>query len=373
MAAHVHRISLEEILFQRTSETATLLRKADRAARLVLGREMHAGEIFRVIEPGMYHVLFPNLTPKAGLDRATELKTFLRRELAHFDPNAKKGGDRRTPAAPPQSEQPRAAPPVQPQPETLSTPNPQLQQWTVPRLEFHPVWNIQTNMITGYRCVLNAASAGTMDVTHRDLETYSQAIQAVHALLQRGLKALLIVPLNFITISHPRFINAFVAIGGNMSEEARQLIVFEIVGVPPGGSRIPLRDPIAHLRGRSRALVALTGLDTTDFELYRQLNFHSVGFDLAETPLTEEALLPVFEKFVNTAQSHRLHSFVHGVGAPRWAVAAISAGFTYIDGPAISGPTEMPASIQEFAVEYLYGAPKGSFVWRGPTGGGQTH
>jgi hypothetical protein len=174
MAAHVHRISLEDLLFQRTSETATLLRKADRAARLVLGREIQAGEVFRVIEPGMYHVLFPNLTPNAGLARASELKAKLRHELRHFDPNARKSGGRRAePQGPAQGETPRAAPqPAHPpQPETLSVPNPQLQQWAPPRLEFHPVWNIQTNMITGYRCVLNAEAAAHMEATHRDLES----------------------------------------------------------------------------------------------------------------------------------------------------------------------------------------------------------
>ncbi len=372
MAAHVHRISLEEILLHRTSENATLLRKADRAARVVLGREIQAGEIFRVVEPGMYHVLFPNLAPKAGMDRATELKAKLRKELRQFDLNAQKGSVQV--AGPVQSDKPQVT--ALARPATLSAPNPQLQQWTTPLLEFHPVWNIQTNMITGYRCILSPASSAHMDVTHRDLEAYSQAMRAVHALLQRGVKALLIVPLHFITISHPRFINAFVAIGGTVTEDARQLVVFEIVGLPTGFSRIPLRDPIAHLRGRSRALVALTGLETGNFEVYRQLNFHSGGFDLSETPLPEESLLPVFEKFVSTAQTHRLHAFVHGIGAPRWAVAAISAGFTYIDGPAISGPTEMPSRIQEFAVEYLYGAPKGALAGRsgsvGPSGG-QTH
>src|SRR6185503_13071007 len=102
------------------------------------------------------------------------------------------------------------------------------------------------------------------------------AAQAVEYLLREGLKALLIVPVHFSTIGRLRFLGSLLESGQELSEGAKNLLVFEIKGLPRDMSIFRLREAVSYLRPRARALLAQTGFEAADLATYKELGFHGV-------------------------------------------------------------------------------------------------
>jgi EAL domain-containing protein (putative c-di-GMP-specific phosphodiesterase class I) len=243
------------------------------------------------------------------------------------------------------------------------------------RVRFHPVWNIRNNMITGYRCglsrmgdditiqqVVALLGPGPADIIKAkiDAAVYAQAVNGVQYLLQQSQQAVLIVPIHYSTVDHLRYMTPLLEVGSNLPAQATSLLVFEFLEFTQNTSRFRLREPVSYLRTRARALLGRIGLDFSNLDLLAELNFHGISLDLGDYAWPEPRLMPVFESFVVAAQRRRLQPFIHGIKTPSLTVAAISAGFTYVDGPAISHPSDIPANIQAFGVHSMYGD------WRRP-------
>lgn len=398
-----HIIRLEDLIVHRYSERAVLMKKADKIAQTIIADDMRDGETFRVAEAGVYVVALPRLTPEAGALRSSLLAERVAREIrkinpaaaqferaSHADARDRARPPRRPPAAgrPPRRDQ---SAPVQGdvagqeaatrafermidvgqtgQLHELSLNEQERAAFARMNLSFHPVWHVRNKLITGYRCALSRAGkdlsardAAAVLNSHDtvitkakiDAAVYSNAVAGIQSLLQAGQKALLIVPLHFSSIDHMRFIGPLLEASAGLPADAQSLIVFELLEIPQNTSHFRLREPMAYLRTRSRALLARIGFDFTSLDAFRELNFHGISLDMADYPWIESRLLPFFDAFTAAAQKQKLHPFVHGIQTASLAVAAISSGFNYIGGPAVAAPLSAPETVHSFAVESLY-------------------
>lgn len=404
-----HTIRLEDLIVHRYSERAVLLRKADKIAQDIIRGEMREGEKFRTPEPGVYVLAFPKLKPEAGALRCSLLAERIAREIRKINP-AVMAIDRATmrepqprarftrrqaaaPAArPARAEPPRAgadqAAPVHAAREAatrafermidtgqtsqvheLALTEHERATFAGMRLSFHPVWHVRNRLITGYRCALSMngqdltarETALALDTENGDIAKakidamiYANAVAGIQNLLQSGQKALLIVPIHFSTIDHMRFMVPLLDAGASLPADAQSLVVFEILDIPQNTSHFRLREPMAYLRTRSRALIGRIGFDFTSLDAFRELSFHGISLDMGDYKWNESRLLPFFETFTQTAQKQKLQPFVHGIRSASLTVAAISAGFSYIGGPAVAAPLTAPERAHPFAVESLY-------------------
>jgi hypothetical protein len=141
---------------------------------------------------------------------------------------------------------------------------------------------------------------------------------------------------------------------GNLPPEAQNLLVFELTDIPRDVSRFRLREPVSYLRTRARALLAQTGFEPADLELYKESGFHGISADISRYDWKESQLLKGFERFVEGADSAKLQSFIHGIGSKSLAVGAIAAGSRYMDGPAVADPIDHPKHIRPYEIDMLY-------------------
>ncbi|MBL8644558.1 MAG: EAL domain-containing protein [Rhodospirillaceae bacterium] len=395
------RLDLRDIVLD-YAQRETFIAKTDAAVRDVISSEMRPGEIFRAVSPGVYHLVFPRASAENAAQRNATIEEKVARLIRETKPSAynaeafneraalmqkvaaaRRTAESQTPVRPSTSQlsatQLNATRAIERMMETSgnrvsSQPEVRLTEADVKalaplKLGFHPMWHVQHKLITGYRCVL--ALNGTRPTLREasrmlnetaddvikakiDMAACTQAVERVQTMLRYGRKALLIVPVNFSTIEQPRFLVPFMDTLGKAAPDAMKLLVFELLGLPPGVTRFRLQEPFSHLRSKCRAVVVRTGSDFTNLEAFRDMGAHAVGLDAGEYPWKEHKMIAYMEQFAAIAQRHRLQAFVHGVPTNSLTVAAVAAGFTYVDGPAIAGSLEAPEAIHEFAVESLY-------------------
>lgn len=390
---HLHTIRIEDLIVHRYSEHEALFKKAEKVTREIIESELRDGEGMRPLGRGAFQVFLPKLTPEAGSLRCSVIAERVAREIRGFNPTSQTlesekesrpqapSGPRRIPSAASEGvdagghhiagtralammaeaasiEEIRLS---EKERETLAT----------LKMSFHPVWYTKNNLITGYYCQLNhdgrrigpadirdLLEQSSIDVAAAKLDAtlYRHAAEAVQYLLKEGLKALLIVPVHFSTVDRLRFMSSLLEAGGTLPEAARELLVFELIDLPHDLSRFRMREPVGYLRPRSRAMIARTGFELADLEMFKELGFHGVSVDVGSYDWKEARLLKGFERFVEDTESDRLQSFVHGISSKSLAVAAVAAGFRYMDGEAISESVDHPKRIRPYEIDMLYEA-----------------
>ncbi len=401
--AELYRLDLRDLLIDYEQREA-FVKKADREVHDLIAAELRPGDIFRTVSPGVYHMVFPRASAEAAAMRNAAIEEKIAHYIRDVKPAAynaaafhersalaqKIAATRRaaksssakiatsTPDKPslPQLHAARAIEHIMDpanypggQPEILLSENDRHVISTL-KMRFHPMWHVANKLITGYRCMftlrghqVTVRDAGRLlreavdEVVYAkiDMAMCENAIHGLQSLLQHGQKALMIIPVHYSTLEQARFLAPFVDTIAKAPDDAKKLMVFEILGVPTGLSRFKLHEPLSHLRTRCRGIVVRTGADFSNFEMYRELGVHAVGLDAHEyRSWKEQKLITFLEQFGTLAQRYRLHSFVHSVPTNSITVAAVASGFTYVDGPAIAADIDSPERIHTFAVESLY-------------------
>jgi EAL domain-containing protein (putative c-di-GMP-specific phosphodiesterase class I) len=391
----LYRLDIRDLIVDYDQREA-FVKKSDNAIKDLISAEMRRGEIFRSVGPGVYHMVFPRVSVELAALRSMTIEEKVARYIRAVKPAAynaeavmqriaaatKAAADLRAAQGPTATLTKPAAAPLSAtrtieslmDPQTRNQPDVTLtdadmRAFAHLKLRFHPMWHVHNKLITGYRCVfalnnervsyrdgaklLNETSEEVLKAKF-DLAVCMQATAHLNIMLKRGQKALMIVPVHYSTMEQPRLMAPFMDLSAKAAEEARKLLVFELLGVPVGLSRFKLQEPITQLRSRCRALVVRSGVDFTNFESYRDLGVHAVGMDASEYPWKEAKMIAFLEQFAAVAQRFRLQSFVHGVPTNSLTVAAVASGYTYVDGPAIAADLDSPERIHSFGVKSLY-------------------
>lgn len=388
---HLHTINIEELIVHRYADHEALFKKSDKLAREIIEGELREGEGMRPLRAGVYQVFFPKLTPEAGALRCSVIAERVAREIRQLNPTSSAidrekeemphQGPRRISGAPhvpaegmtPDGHHEAATRAMAMMAEAASTEEISITEGDKAilgslKMTFQPVWHIKNNIITGYFCSLTRdgkavsphgaelfpGNSADVAAAKLDAAIYKNAAEAIRYLLKHGLKALLIVPMHFSTVDRLRFMGPLLESGRDLPDEAKSLLVFELNQLPRDLTRFRLREPVSYLRTRARALLARTGFEPADLDIFKEFGFHGVGVDLADYEWKEARLLKGFERFVEDAETYKLQSFVHGISSKSMVVAAMAAGVRYMDGPAVSDPIESPKHIQPYELDMLY-------------------
>ena len=402
MEGRVHKIELADLIVHKYSEADALFKKADKVSQAIITNELRGDEAMRCTRPGSYRLIFPKLTPEAGALRCAVIAEQVAREVRKLNPTsqaieqrradmegAPKPDRKRTLARMPSSTPAKGADPEAAAHEqamrdaanralAAMITDKGIEELNYTEAEkkalqdldvlFHPVWHTKNNLITAYNC---SPSRDGRDLAGRDLvemlgansdaanakidaTVYARAVKAMQVLMGQGLKAVLIVPIHFSTVDRLRYLTSLLEAGVGLPQDAKNLIVFELLGLPSGMSRFRLREPVSYLRTRARALIARTGFDLGELEQFKEFGFHGISVNCGDYEWTEGQFMKNFERFVESAERYKLQSFVHGISSKSLAVGAIGSGFTYMDGAAISEPVDNPSRIRPFEIDMLY-------------------
>jgi hypothetical protein len=379
-AKHLHTIDIDALIVHRYADAPLLLKKADKVARAFIEGELRDGEAYRALRTGVFQLYFPKLTREAGELRSSVMAEQLARAIKDINPASAALENTEAPIAERRREAKQAAHheagtrAIARMAEATSTEDVAITEWDRTALSslktaFQPVWHTKNNVITGYYCqllkdgkhlalddVAALLEQNSKDVAAAkiDAAVYKQAALAVEFLLKQGLKALLIVPIHFSTVDRLRFMGLLLEGGRHLPDGAQNFIVFDIMDIPSDVTGFRLREPVSYLKTRSRALIAQTGFEPADLEMYKELGFHGISIELARYEWKEARLLKGFERFVEDAERQKLQSFVHGISSKSLVVAAIAAGVRYMDGDAVSEPVSHPRHIRPYEIDMLY-------------------
>lgn len=390
-AGRAHAFNVDDLIVHNYSERDALLKRADKLARRIIEEQLREGESFRSASPGHFVLLFPKLTAEAGALRAAVITDQISREVRKLNPTSVALERRREDEAAPVRVNARLPGGSVDSAKALadralarmagSKSGSQEAGLTVEdraalaklRVMFHPVWNAKNQHITAYQCVLRLehgavahkkeilellSQSGDLALAKADQVTCGHAVEALQFLAAAKIKAILILPLHFSSLDRLHYTAPLLEMLGQLPEDVRNLLVIELTDIPAEMTRFRLREPVAYLRSRARALIARPGFVPRDFELFKDNGFHGVSVNLRDYDWPEKRLLQSFEQFVSLAEKHKLQSFVHGVDTTSLAVAATTSGFAYIEGKAISEAVDHPAHIQPFENDMLFQDPR---------------
>lgn len=237
------------------------------------------------------------------------------------------------------------------------------------RFIFRPMLAVRSNVVSTFLCIPIQVLKGRVCVSgyevlgeraqpreymELDLATMSKVRTELDRLGKRGEKALLCLPVHFETLADSRrrfeYVNKFLT----KTTSRNGQIIFEIIGLPEGIPQARLIDLVSPLRANSRAVIARFTPEHRKFPAYRTAGLHAVGIDIYSTLKRENLLMREIDKFAQSASSNSLKSYVLGVRKVSLYTAAVTAGFAYAAGHALSSVAEAAGGAYEFQMETLY-------------------
>jgi hypothetical protein len=230
-----------------------------------------------------------------------------------------------------------------------------------PPLRYRPVWNVRQKVIGLYRCdrpvspIGGAIEAGDPEAAGRaDGMVLTQVLADIGQFTAEHDIGSVCLPLHHATLTHAATRDAFVALCGAIPAALRGALVWEITDMPQDTCERSLFSIVSTIKPFARAIFVRSRLEESDFEIPAAVGVHSVGLDLGETAETETHILSLLGRFAETAHRAGLRCHVHGAATSSIALAAVSAGFDYLAGDAISGTVAAPGDIRPFDTENLF-------------------
>lgn len=235
---------------------------------------------------------------------------------------------------------------------------------------FRPMWSVRRGAVTTYLCYPSVSADGrgphtdyhalprgedSSLVGELDLMTLHNLAAAMAAMRRKGEQVLLAGTVHLKTLENRDTRSEFIAMCQAIPERLRRLMIYEIAGMPL--DRAPetrIAQAVSSLRPFVQAVVLRCGLEDRRLSGLRMLGVNAVSLHLGPGAPSEERLLREMNRFVEAAGKAQLRTVAHGLPSKSLATIAIGAGFTYIDGEAVTPPTRAPAPMRKFDLEDFY-------------------
>lgn len=240
------------------------------------------------------------------------------------------------------------------------------------RVLYRPFWDRARNVVSAYlafaqvlsadgRAVLGEAGAlldGDPDERARlDDILCVRILDDLSAMAREGRQFLLALPVHFDTLSAVGRRREFLAaLERPVAQGATRHLLVEIAGVPAGVPPPRLAELTAMLHRQCRGILLSLPLDSVDFGIAKSCGAAAIGCDISAVSIPEAQLLQHMNRFARAAEKAGVPSYLHGAKSLSRAVAAIGAGFSYIDGSAVATPVDHPRGVVNFRLDDLYHA-----------------
>lgn len=222
------------------------------------------------------------------------------------------------------------------------------------QLQFSPVWHAQKHVTILNRCLVNVWKDDTiqmMDLVEPgklasaraeiDYLALTKSIEALHSFVQSNRVAMILVPVDFATLNSPETRKGYGTLLAAIPPLYHRLIALEI----SASEEIPAAALLRVARGlRPQVPHVAIELSLRDARLAPIAAGApwAISVDLAGSVATESQLPRELRNFAAAADRGGIVSMARGVNSVGLAAAAVSGGFTYVDGPAIHLPMREP-------------------------------
>lgn len=234
---------------------------------------------------------------------------------------------------------------------------------------FRPLLSVKTKVISTFLCIpVRETEAGHFrsgydilpkdrtieEIYDLDLTKAERIAREVKLLEQSNKRSLLALPVHFeVLADHPKRAS-FIEFCQNEFKGLTKRIIIEITNLPEGIPQPRLLEFVTALKPISRTVIARFSPEHRDFSACRGLGLHAVGMDVYNTPGDEAELMRQMNVFSQQAHQFQLKTYVEGVRSLSLFTAAMTSGYDYIAGYAVSGVMESADEIQAFKLDSLY-------------------
>lgn len=233
---------------------------------------------------------------------------------------------------------------------------------------FRPMLSVRTRIISTYICIpvkpnghggyysgyeMLGPHPSIDKIFELDTLVQEAADKELQRLVDTNMRSLLALPVHFETLaSHRR--QQYLTRARELFERYTNRIVFELVGAPDHIPQSRMLEFTSALKPHCRAIIARFPPSHGAFESYRSVGLHAVGVDLYSPDKAEKTIFKSLQQFIEHAQQTQLKTYAHGIHSVSLYTAAVTAGFDYLDGYALSSVADEAKDIVPFSYDMLY-------------------
>lgn len=235
---------------------------------------------------------------------------------------------------------------------------------------FRPLLSVKSKIISTYLCIpikevapghflsgygAISPSGHLSEVSELDLAACDKVAEELQVLTVTNKRSLLGLPVHFSTLTDPYRRSAYLGKCHTHFSDNGHRLVFELNGLPDGVPEARLFEIVGLLKPTSRSVIARLPTSHTKFgRHFKDAGIHAVGVDVFNARLGETELLHQLDAFARNAQNFKLKTYISGVRSLSVFTAAITSGFDYIAGYALSKTAASAEDISQFRLDSIY-------------------
>ncbi len=235
------------------------------------------------------------------------------------------------------------------------------------RFLFRPIWDVKRNAVFNFFCVPmvktqggriqagEAAIDGLADRKFRldyDLRLLKRVVDELMRVGAQDRRLLFTSPVHVDTVSFGPFRTEYLRVWRELPLSLQRLAVFDLVGGSEGFPQSRLIEILPSLKPVSRAVTLRMPVSAVQsIGRFAHVGLHALSTEAISN--REEGAQAEFEKFVVATEKAHLLTYLHGIRTGSLALAAVGAGFSFIDGPAIGSAEVNPKDALRFSMEDL--------------------
>lgn len=241
------------------------------------------------------------------------------------------------------------------------------------QLQFAPAWHTGKHVVVLNRCSLDQTSGGRTlaqfqalaepaqiedTLAELDCTLLTKAIETLHRATGAPPAGALLTPVSFRTINSPRWQNDYIELLRLIPDAYRRLIILEICDVPSGVEPRRLGELIDVLTPFVKGVSLELEIDHPDLTAILEQGSWALAVNVKGSTSIDPQVPMRLKRFAGAASAAKTVSLAHGANSMGLALAAVNAGFNYVDGPAIH-PTllepKAPSALNPLANSSLEG------------------
>lgn len=236
------------------------------------------------------------------------------------------------------------------------------------RFLFRPIWDVKRNAVINFLTVPVVKGAGGKILAGEsaveglddrqarlsyDLRLLRRVIDELMRVGSQDRRLLFTIPVHVDTLSVSAARMEYIQLWRDLPLSLQRLTIFDLVGASDGFPQSRMMEILPNLKPLSRAVTFRIPLQSAAIiGRFTHLGLHAISTEVGPGP--EKALIADFERFVVAAEKARLLTYLHGIPTGSLAVAAVAAGFNFIDGAAVGNAEANPKDALRFSLDDLY-------------------
>jgi len=401
LSGNIHLVGLQRIKDRLASEWDRVAERAQDVAQKVIQRHSKPDDIFTRYDELSFLIIFADMTPEQAqlkcieigeeigkrllgenfVAEAAEVKTGvfetdgslifsvvnkpdLMKRLLSDEDSSNEAAEGST-----SGEAPGSADALPDQPEVTFEKLDRSQALASMRVMYRPMWNTRHKAIANYFAAASASNVfgeqlwdtllrrefgDILSPAEFDVYVARSALRDMARTVAQGQRVLLCWPVHFETIAARVGRHAYIEICREIPESVRQMLIFELDGIPEGTPQSRLIELSSVLKPFCRAQILRTPWHFRQFGNIAGAGITAVGFDVSSAPRSDGERIRILEEFATAAAKSGLRIYVHGIASRPQALAALTAGYEWIDGEAVTEPTAKPGPMLRFNISDLY-------------------